>query len=66
MTDEEIIASLKCCVEGGECDKCPLRKKCNFFYDREYIGMPDILVLSLELIKKQKAKLDKLENGKKL
>ena len=66
MTDDEIIEALDCCIKNEKCDKCPLYKNCEFFYDREYVGVPDILTLSLNLIRKQKEKIDKLERNKKL
>lgn len=66
MTDGEIIEALYCCIKKEKCDKCPMYKKCEFFYDRDYVGIPDILVLSLDLIKLQKEKIDKLEHDKKL
>ena len=61
MTDGEIMEALDCCVKYEPCDKCPMCKECAFFYDRDYVGVPDILSLSLDLIKRQKAKIDQLE-----
>lgn len=66
MSDEEIIKALYCCTKYEPCDKCPMYKECAFFYDREYVGVPDILILSLELIKRQKEKIDQLEHDKNL
>ena len=66
MTDGEIIEALHCCTKNEKCDKCPMYKECEFFYDRDYVGIPDILVLSLDLIKRQKEKIDKLSRNKKL
>ena len=66
MTDDEIIEALDCCIKNEKCDKCPMYKKCEFFYDRDYVGIPDILILSLDLIKRQNTKIYKLEHDKKL
>ena len=66
MTDSEIIDALSCCIKFEPCDKCPMYEKCEFFYDRDYVGVPDILILSLELIKRQKEKIDQLEHDKNL
>ena len=66
MSDEEIIKALYCCTKYETCDKCPIYKECEFSYDRDYVGVPDILTLSLDLIKRQKAKIDQLEHGKNL
>ena len=64
MTDGEIIDVLDCCVKYEPCDKCPMYKECEFFFDREYVGVPDILALARDLIKRQKAKIDQLEHLK--
>ena len=66
MTDGEIMAALDCCIKYEPCDKCPMYKECAFFYDRDFLGVPDILTLSLDLIKRQNAKIDQLENCKNL
>ena len=66
MTDDEIIEALDCCIKYETCGKCPIYKECEFSYDRDYVGVPDILILSLDLIKRQKAKIDQLEHGKNL
>ena len=66
MTDGEIIDALDCCIKYDPCDKCPIYKECEFSYDRDYVGVPDILPLSLDLIKRQKAKIDQLEHDKNL
>ena len=65
MTDSEIIEALSCCIKYDRCDKCQMYEKCEFSYDRDYVGVPDILPLSLDLIKQQKAKIDKLEHDRK-
>ena len=65
MSDEEIIKALYCCTKYETCDKCPIYKECEFSYDRDYVGVPDILHLSLDFIKRQKAKIDKLEHDRK-
>lgn len=65
VTNNEIIEALECCT-NEKCDKCPMHKKCWFFYDRKYVGAPEILTLSLDLIKRQKEKIDKLERDKRL
>ena len=44
----------------GKPYKCPIYKECEFFYDRDYFGVPDILVLAFKLIKRQKAKIDEI------
>ena len=66
MTDGDIIEALCCCIKNEKCDKCPMYKNCEFFYDRDYVGKPDILVLALDLIRRQKEKIDKLDHDKKL
>ena len=66
MEDDKIIDALDCCIKYEQCDKCPMYKECAFFYDRDYIGVPDILHLSLDLIKRQKAKIDQFEHCKNL
>ena len=60
MTDNEIIKALECCIKKEKCEKCPIYKECEFFYDRDYFGVPDILVLAFKLIKRQKAKIDEI------
>ena len=62
MNDSEIIEALSCCIKYEQCDKCPMYEKCEFSYDRDYFGVPDILRLSLDLIKRQKEKIDQLEH----
>ena len=64
MSDEEIIEALYCCSKYKPCDKCPMYKECLFFYDIDYIGVPDILILSLDLIKRQKAKINQMGHCK--
>ena len=62
MTDNEIIKALGCCIKNKKCDNCPMYKKCEFFYDRDYVGIPDVLILSLDLINRQKAENERLKS----
>ena len=62
MTDHEIIEALDCCIRHEKCEKCPMYKKCDFFYDRDYVGAPDILILSLDLINRQRKEIENLQS----
>lgn len=62
MTDNERINLLEACAKLEDCEKCPRYGECEFFYDREYIGIPDVLIFSLDLIKSQKAEIERLKS----
>lgn len=58
MTDNEIIKALECCLKGCNaegCDDCPLYKKVE---DCEI----EIPIIALELINRQKTKIDRLKS----
>ena len=63
MTDNDIIKALECCIKYEKCEKCPIYGKCEFSYDRDYVGIPDILSLSFDLINRQQARIKELEEG---
>ena len=55
LTDNEIIKALKCCSDttGSECSECPLLNvECSAY---------DLYKLALDLIKRQKAEIERLE-----
>ena len=59
MTDNEIIKALECCLKGCNaegCDDCPLYKKVE---DCEI----EIPIIALDLINRQKEKIEELEKG---
>ena len=60
MTDDQIIKALECCCFSGDCDQCPyedMGESCKFESTKD----------ALDLIKKQKAEIDKLkENNKEI
>lgn len=61
MTDNENIKALKACVNLEDCEKCPRYEDCEISYDRDYVGVPDVLVLSLDINKHQKAEIERLQ-----
>ena len=58
MTDNEIIKALECC-NGGDCEECEAIDECCCFPEK-------LIVEASGLIKRQKAKIERLENEKVL
>ena len=55
MTDNEIIKALECCTEDEDCSHCPSIKEMPYCSN-------DIMVGALNLIKRQQAEIERLQN----
>lgn len=55
MTDNEIIKALECCIEDEDCAHCPSIKEMPYCSN-------DIMVDALNLIKRQRAEIERLKN----
>lgn len=62
MTDNEVIKALECCLSDAweDCDKCPLEK-----FPDDYIGCRNNLIkVTIDVINRQKAKIEQLKKEK--
>lgn len=58
LTVAEIKKALECCIRNDGCEQCPISEKCFFFYNKPHVETPEILRLSLDLINRQQAEIE--------
>lgn len=65
MTDNEIIKALECCTQNVGCNGCPFNNSIEFIYLGGYACAEAMRKSALNLIKRQKAEIERLQYIKK-